>query len=329
MDYSSPNDAARDPQSGIIRWFVAALILSLLFHAVLLIWFRLSKLEQFEFTSEPQRLVPRSFEVKPAQFDPKAFEPEREVILNDRPAQQSLPQLSETVKERPNLEEETRLQPTPQTDRTLDQLVNEKPNVAEAKSDRLLNPGANQAVERELEAARKGLQEEVAPKVAASSKLPLPAGVGSPTGEGSASGANPPGFSDLDELLSRSGPLEGEVAPLNMPGGALFEYDSAELLPESIATLRKLGELVRRNPGATFTIEGHTDSFGSDEYNKQLSLARAEAVKAWLVEALQIDPARIRTFGFGSTKLLAPGTGTPEEQQINRRVEIVINTPQS
>ena len=114
-----------------------------------------------------------------------------------------------------------------------------------------------------------------------------------------------------------------------MPGGALFEYNSAILLPQAIETLRKIGTLISRNPRATFSIEGHTDSFGTPEYNQKLSEARAEAVKAWLIQDMHLNPAQIQTCGFGSARLIAPATGTKEEQAINRRVEIVIRTPKA
>jgi len=135
-----------------------------------------------------------------------------------------------------------------------------------------------------------------------------------------------PGFSDLDQLLSQAGPLSGDVKPVNMPGGALFEFDKADLLPQAIDQLHKLGELIKRNPRATFSIEGHTDSIGSPEYNQKLSETRAEAVKAWLIANMHIDPSAIQARGFGSEHLIVP-SGDRAQQAINRRVEIVIRTP--
>jgi len=84
--------------------------------------------------------------------------------------------------------------------------------------------------------------------------------------------------------------------------------------------------LIRRNPKASFRIEGHTDATGTPEYNLELSKRRAEAVKAWLVQALHIDASRIETVGFGSSKLIVPADRSIDEQQPNRRVEIVIKT---
>jgi outer membrane protein OmpA-like peptidoglycan-associated protein len=91
-----------------------------------------------------------------------------------------------------------------------------------------------------------------------------------------------------------------------------------------VTSLQKLGELLRRNPQARFRIEGYTDSFGGLEYNAKLSLARAESVKSWLAQNMGIDPARIDTRGLGSAKPLVSTEGSIEEQQLNRRVEIVI-----
>src|SRR5436305_10257300 len=70
-----------------------------------------------------------------------------------------------------------------------------------------------------------------------------------------------PGFSDLDQLLALKGPL-GSGTKLRMPDDQLFEYDSAQLQSSAITQLQKLGTLIQRNPKATFSVEGYTDSFG-------------------------------------------------------------------
>ena len=134
-----------------------------------------------------------------------------------------------------------------------------------------------------------------------------------------------PNFSNLDGLLSQRGPLTGREGPILMPTDLLYDYDASTLRTDAAGSLEKLGQLIRQNPQATFTIEGHSDLFGSPEYNQILSQRRAESVKAWLVQNERIDPARITTRGFGTRKPMVPG-GSVEAQQINRRVEIVIHT---
>src|SRR6266536_1215783 len=134
-----------------------------------------------------------------------------------------------------------------------------------------------------------------------------------------------PGFSDLDQLLAQKGPL-GSGTKLRMPDDQLFEYDSDVLQSSAINQLQKLGTLIQRNPKATFTVEGYTDSFGTPEYNLDLSQRRADSVKQYLVEAMRISPAQIETRGYGATKFRTSPNGSIEEQSPNRRVEIVVHT---
>src|SRR5437016_9501990 len=134
-----------------------------------------------------------------------------------------------------------------------------------------------------------------------------------------------PGFSDLDQLLAQKGPL-GSGTKLRMPDAQLFEYDSDVLQASAIIQLQKLGTLIQRNPKATFSVEGYTDSFGSFEYNLDLSQRRADSVKRYLVEVMRINPAQIETRGYGATKFRASSSGSIEEQSPNRRVEVVVHT---
>jgi len=146
-----------------------------------------------------------------------------------------------------------------------------------------------------------------------------------------------PGVSDLDFLLAQKGPL-GSGTQLRMPDDQLFSYDSADLQASAMSQLQKLGTLIKRNPKATFAVEGYTDSLGSFEYNLELSQRRADSVKQYLVDVIGINPGQINTRGYGATKfLVAPrsvtvASNTPEEQmeierqRPNRRVVIVVHT---
>jgi outer membrane protein OmpA-like peptidoglycan-associated protein len=141
------------------------------------------------------------------------------------------------------------------------------------------------------------------------------------------------GFADLDQLLSQKGPL-GSGTKIRMPDDQLFAFDSAELQPSE--TLQKLITLLKRNPKASFTIEGYADAIGAPEYNLDLSQRRAESVRQYLVEILGIDPAKIRAHGYGATKFLVqprsvPLTPGPEleaeiaRQHLNRRVVLSVD----
>ena len=142
------------------------------------------------------------------------------------------------------------------------------------------------------------------------------------------------GFADIDQLLRQKGPL-GSGTQIRMPDDQLFSFDSAELQPSEI--LQKVATLLKRNPKATFTIEGYTDAIGTPEYNQDLSQRRAQSVKDFLVAQMGIDPAQIEVRGYGASKFLVPPrqvvqTPGPEldaeiaRQRLNRRVVIVVNT---
>jgi len=304
------------------KWFFAALVASVVLHLVLLIVFRQTQLRRFAVDGPAERLEPRPFSIKQAYIDPKAFEPEVESPrFTESKAPPTIPQ------ERPDLSElPERLQLTPNAPDLAKPLINEKPNPMGGALPKAAQPALNPAVQQDLDTIRQHLAADRAPRIAPSSTHPP--GPGASGEVHGTEGHENPGFSNLDDLLSRAGPLTGSVAPVAMPGGALFEYDRADLRQEAIEQLRKLAQLIHKNPEATFSIEGHTDSFGNAEYNLRLSEARAEAVKEWLVTQVGVPASRIETRGYGSTRLLVPGTGTPEEQQMNRRVEIVIRTPQ-
>ena len=101
-----------------------------------------------------------------------------------------------------------------------------------------------------------------------------------------------------------------------------FATNKATMLKADDADVEKAVEFLKKYPTAKFTLEGHTDSTGSDAYNQTLSEKRAEAVKERLVKR-GIDPARISTAGFGEKKPVADNK-TVKGRAENRRVEVLI-----
>lgn len=106
-----------------------------------------------------------------------------------------------------------------------------------------------------------------------------------------------------------------------LPSDLLFEFNSSELRESAKIGLMKLGLLMDRNPELYIWIEGHTDLVGGDDFNLNLSIQRAEAVKSYLVNSLRMDKSKIITRGLGRFEPIVT-TGTPEEQAVNRRVEV-------
>lgn len=103
----------------------------------------------------------------------------------------------------------------------------------------------------------------------------------------------------------------------------LFDTNEAQLREGAMRAIDRLVQYLESNPKRELLIEGHTDSRGSDEYNRQLASERAVAVADALVER-GIDRRRLRTVGLGEAYPVA-SNDTAAGMQENRRVEIVIS----
>lgn len=102
--------------------------------------------------------------------------------------------------------------------------------------------------------------------------------------------------------------------------GVTFDFDSAEIRPESQPTLDEAVLLLGDNRDIHVVTEGHTDSLGTAEYNQALSVRRAESVYRYLVNR-GIDPERLTVRGFGETQPVASNETEAGRAQ-NRRVEL-------
>jgi outer membrane protein OmpA-like peptidoglycan-associated protein len=102
-----------------------------------------------------------------------------------------------------------------------------------------------------------------------------------------------------------------------------FKAASAEILKDSDALLEAVKAVLDEHPEITkLRIEGHTDNRGAARANQTLSLARATAVRKWLV-AHGIAESRLTSFGFGADRPIE-SNDTEEGRAINRRVELHI-----
>jgi OmpA-OmpF porin, OOP family len=100
-----------------------------------------------------------------------------------------------------------------------------------------------------------------------------------------------------------------------------FDFNKADIKPESQPIINEVVKLLKENPGLKLTIEGHTDNIGSPDYNQRLSEARARAVVA-AVTLLGVVPARLSAVGYGQEKPIADNDSDDGRAQ-NRRVELV------
>ncbi len=104
-------------------------------------------------------------------------------------------------------------------------------------------------------------------------------------------------------------------------GDMLFDSGKDRVLASGAGSVSGLAEFMRRNPTRKASVEGYTDSQGSDSANQQLSERRAGAVRSMLV-GMGIDGQRLSAMGHGESSPVA-SNDTDAGRRSNRRVEIV------
>lgn len=104
--------------------------------------------------------------------------------------------------------------------------------------------------------------------------------------------------------------------------GIFFDFDKAEIRPESAATLAEIAKMLKAATGKRFLIVGHTDNQGGLDYNSTLSKRRAEAVVSALTKQYGVDGKATIPVGVGMAAPVAPNTDESGRAK-NRRVEVV------
>jgi outer membrane protein OmpA-like peptidoglycan-associated protein len=314
------------------RWVVAALALALGLHLLLawaLGWLRIPGLEVPASHSMPtgpftvKRIEINPDSLKPPQDDPLARQPVVEPPKN--PAEFNLD---------PNLVEKALQTPQP----TLTAPSVPEPNRVIAATDLSqglpLTESDSATLTQEISrvdsntstgpVASSKLAEELISATAGPSQPGLPSGA-PPTGNGTA--GKLPGFAQLAPAF-QTGPANLSNLPepvlLRLPSDVLFDFDSAKLKPEAGALLSQAVGLITKYPQADIHIDGYSDSFGKADYNSTLSQQRAESVQAWLQDRVTQDGYKFRSQGHGSADYVVSPQGNIEQQQPNRRVEILI-----
>lgn len=334
---------ARDDWS-LKWWMMFALILSMVFHMVLVVGFDALGISAVN-PMKPREVPERIRLSEQAMKDQQAVQQIPETIAPGK-----LPDMKAFE---PNLDNFDKLQQLP-----ANQEIDLTPNVKEITNFIRANdpgdgaPGSPKATDMakllapqtmaapDIAAEMASVRRDVLSKPVSEKQMLLDAGTLDPgqggkmdsglldavksQGTATAAGARVKGFSNLDDLLGGGGKMGGSTAPILMPTDLLFDYGSDQLAEAARLSLMKLGFLIQKNPDSIFIIEGHTDSFGGEDFNLELSVRRANAVVSWLRESLGLGSDRIQAMGMGKSKPIVSVAGTVEQQGLNRRVEIKV-----
>ncbi len=119
---------------------------------------------------------------------------------------------------------------------------------------------------------------------------------------------------------------QGEDVVISLLGIA-FPSGRSTIDANSSGLMAKVREALSLFPGASITVEGHTDSHGSDSANLILSQDRADAVKQYLVANFRADPERVTSIGYGEARPVATNE-TAEGRARNRRIDLVLHLVQ-
>lgn len=113
----------------------------------------------------------------------------------------------------------------------------------------------------------------------------------------------------------------------------LFDFDKYFLREKSKNILNRLSSFLDEHPEIEVTFSGHTDWIGTDAYNMTLSENRSKSAEKYTLDK-GIDKSRITLEWHGESKPVVPnanpdGSDNPENRQLNRRVEIKLNIPET
>jgi outer membrane protein OmpA-like peptidoglycan-associated protein len=346
---STPRASFRSREDWSLKWWIMfALILSFLFHGFLVISIDKiglvmgSKPKPVQATKMPDRIKidPRLLQEQTAiQEIPEMIAPGTKPDIKSFEANLDNFDKAEMIKENQEIDMTPNIKEVTNFLRASDPGDGKTPGGKMADMAAMLAPQALAAPDMAKEMAT--LRRDVLSKPVSEKQMLMDAGALDPGSAGSvdmklldqvkaqgqgtdAAGTRVKGFSNLDDLLGGGGRMGGSTAPILMPTDLLFEYGSDQLAEGARLSLMKLGFLIQKNPNSLFIVEGHTDSFGGEEFNLELSLRRANAVVDWLQASLRLGTDRIQAMGMGKSKPIVNTAGTVEEQGMNRRVEIKV-----
>ncbi len=314
------------------KWIFGALAIALVLHLVFawaLGWYKIPGLEIPSSHSAPTG----PFTVKSIEINPDAFKSQTDNPINRLPVAEP-PQNPAQFNLDPNLVEKA-LQ-TPQPALAAPSVPEPGKVIAATEMSQGLPFAESDTAKISAEIAKVEPSTSAGPVTSSKFAQELINANTGPAQPGAASGAQVtgdgktgtlPGFAQLVPSFHATAPDLSKLPEpvlLRLPSDVLFDFDSAILKPSADPLLSQAIGMVTKYPQADIQIDGYSDSFGKPDYNLTLSQQRAEAVQAWLQDHISQSGYKYRSQGHGSANYVVSPQGTIDQQQSNRRVEILI-----
>ncbi|MDY0267748.1 outer membrane beta-barrel domain-containing protein [Trichloromonas sp.] len=119
--------------------------------------------------------------------------------------------------------------------------------------------------------------------------------------------------------------VDEKGCPLSFTMQIEFDFDKADIRPMYHNKLKEAANFINKYPANQILVAGHTDSKGTDAYNKELSQRRADNVRTYLVNKFGISADKLVARGYGESQPIA-SNNTDAGRQQNRRVEVICCT---
>lgn len=102
-----------------------------------------------------------------------------------------------------------------------------------------------------------------------------------------------------------------------------FDFDKANIKSEYNDEIKKFADVMTKYKDLKVVIEGHTDNIGTEAYNQNLSMRRADSVRNYMIKKFGVAESRLTAKGYGLSKPIADNK-TAAGRQKNRRVEAAV-----
>lgn len=318
-----------ESKPGWLNWLLAAAIFSLLFHVFLFFWFRSLYLEFGAPVIDP--LQPRSFQLHRSTIDPQYLESQARQPTGNQTdtANEPIEILPGIIPKFSGPLNAPRI-PTPTLQSADIQPLSARSTLVprDAGSALPASPSGNITVNTQAlaeGATTAALNESW--KALTQSML-----AGGP--DNAVSGQGLPGTEEISQLMDPE--LKSPVALTRPPSKPivirlaselLFEFGSADLTDTGMDKLHKVANYINNTRDIEISIEGHTDTIDSAEFNLELSRLRAQAVADWFKSETSMDANRLSVIGYGETRPMVTSEAEDlevrkQEERLNRRVEI-------